>query len=155
MNYILSLVFLFSCLSKQILCSNSSETAVIYTIEHQKISAKTAQKLVEKYQDPKTDMLSLLLDHPDPSCLQVMKELRIQDKKNKDPLSHWKLLQVISEKEIYFEAFYQRPSKKYILHQLIKRDHQFYHTTLSYEGSRPNPKQASVFLNIVQNKHVG
>lgn len=155
MNYILSLVFLFSCLYNQISCLNSKEIAVVYNIKQEKISAKTAHKLVEKYQDPKTDMLSLLFDHPDPSCLQVMKELRIQDKKNKDPSSNWKLLQVISEKEIYFETFYQRPSKKYILHQLIKRDHQFYHTTLSYEGSHPNPKQASVFLNILQNKHVG
>jgi hypothetical protein len=152
MNFILFLVFLFPFASSHFTTTLSQEKNMSYTIKKERISTQKAQKLVEKYQDPKTDMLSLLFDKPNPTCLQVMKELRLIDKKNKDPLSDWKLLKVISEKEIYFATYYQRPSKKYVLHQLIKRHEQFYHTTLSCHGEHPSPQKTSDLLKIIQNK---
>ncbi len=152
MNFILFLVFLFPLASAHFPLTLSQEKTMSYTIEKERISTQKAQNLVKKYQDPKTDMLSLLFDKPHPTCLQVMKELRLVDKKNKDPLSDWKLLKVISDKEIYFETYYQRPSKKYVLHQLIKRNEQFYHTTLSYQGEHPSLQKTSDLLKIIQNK---
>ena len=153
MNFILFLVFLFPLFASDSSLAISQENKISYTIEKEIISTQKAQNLVEKYQDPKTDMLSLLFDKPNPTCLQVMKELRLIDKKNKDFLSDWKLLKVISEKEIYFETYYQRPSQKYVLHQLIKRHEQFYHTTLSYHGEHPSLQKTSDLLKIIQHKN--
>ncbi len=147
----LKFVCLFIFLFFYLIPGCSQDSTSIYTIEKEKISTKKAIELVEKYQETKTDMLSLLFDHPDPTCLQIMKELRLQEKKTKDPLARWKLLQVISSEEIYFETYYERPSNTYVVHKLVKHHHLFYHTTLSYEGNHPNPKLTSDFLHVLQN----
>jgi hypothetical protein len=151
LKFILSFLIFFNCIPQALPLSWPKSSEHLYTIENEKISTRNAEKMIEKYQDPKTDVLSLIFDHPNPSCLQIMKELRLQDKKTKDPFSKWKLLQVRTENEIYFETFYERPAKKYVLHRLIKRNNQFYHTTLNYPGKHPNPHLVKEFLNTLEN----
>lgn len=150
LRLILKFICLFIVAFFYLAQGSSLDSASIYTIEKEKISTKKATGLVEKYQEPKTDMLSLLFDHPDPTCLQIMKELRLQEKKTKDPLARWKLLQVVSSEEIYFETFYERPSSTYVVHKLVKHNHLFFHTTLSYEGNHPSPKITSDLLYVLQ-----
>ena len=151
LRLILKFKCLFFVLFFSLIQSYSQDSALIYTIEKEKISTKKAIGLVEKYQEPKTDMLSLLFDYPNPTCLQIMKELRLQEKKTQDPLARWKLLQVVSSEEIYFETFYERPSSSYVVHKLVKHHDLFYHTTLLYEGKHPNPKVTSDFLKVLHN----
>jgi hypothetical protein len=146
LKFICLFIFVFSFLNQ----AYSQDSMAIYTIEKEMISTKKAAGLVEKYYEPKTDMLSLLFDRPHPTCLQIMKELRLQEKKTKDPLACWKLLQVISSEEIYFETFYQRPSNTYVMHKLVKHHDLFYHTTLLYEGKHPGSKVTSDFLKVLQ-----
>ena len=121
-----------------------------FVIERESISQKTARSFIEKYQEPKHDMFSLLFDHPEPTCLNIMKELRLEDKKKHDPHARWRLIQVVSKDEIYFENSFDTPYQGYKLHRLKQYKNTFYHTTLEYQGKRPNSYELESLISMLQ-----
>lgn len=143
-------IFIILKLIVNLLCLDHSSPSSSYVIEHESISQKKARSLIEKYQEPKYDLISLLFDHPEPTCLNIMKELRLEDKKKHDPYARWRLIQVVSPSEIYFENTFETPYQGYKLHRLKQYNNTFYHTTLEYQGKRPNSSEIDRLIIILK-----
>ncbi len=127
-----------------------------YTINKSLILEKTANGYLEKYQDPRTDFL-FLLESQQTTCLQLMKELRNIDKKYAYPHSKWRLLEVVDEFNIIFEAAYPSYGSSptcYKLHRLQKKGDRFYLVTIELKNSPHSESSLSYLIDKIKKENI-
>ena len=150
MNKISFIIISFVLGFKFLLGSPSTEAPKIQKedITYKYYSEKELYKFLERYEEPYTDIYSLIFVSQKLTPFKVMKELRRLDLIHNCPYREYKLLNVVSENELIFEATTPKSplfKEKYDLVRLVLKPSGLTKIELTKE-SKPHSEEEKLAL---------